>query len=216
VFNINYRLSPKHPFPAALIDCSNALSYALREAARLGGDPRRLVLAGESAGANLATALTLLTCVRRSEPWAQKVYALGQVPRAVLPMCGVLQVSDPQRFARRRPLPAFLHDRLVEVANSYLHSAPAESVALADPLLMLEDGPALDRPLPPIFAGVGTRDPLLDDTRRLGQALSRLGSAHEIRYYPGEVHAFHALVYRAQARACWRDQFAFLARHLGD
>jgi acetyl esterase len=214
VFNINYRLSPKHPFPAALIDCCAALSYVAREAARLGGDPRRLVLAGESAGANLVTALTLLTCLRRDEPWAQAAYALDLVPRAVLPMCGMLQVSDPHRFARRKPLSPWLHDRLVEVTHAYLREAPSASMALADPLVLLENQPALSRPLPPFFAGVGTRDPLLDDTRRLGQALSRLQSPHEIRYYPGEVHAFHALVYRPQARQCWRDQFEFLARYL--
>ena len=60
---------------------------------------------------------------------------------------------------------------------------------------------------------MGTRDPLLDDTRRLGAALDRLGVPYEVRYYPGEIHAFHALVWRPQARAFWRDTFAFLDRY---
>ncbi len=215
VFNINYRLSPKHPFPAALIDCCSALLHVAERAAALGGDLGRLVIAGESAGANLATALTLLTCVRRPEPWAQRVFDLGLVPRAVLPMCGMLQVSDAERFARRKTLPQWVLDRLTEVTHAYLQDRPAEQTELADPLVMLEKGPELARPLPPFFAGVGTRDPLLDDTRRLGQALTRLQVPHEVRYYPGELHAFHALVYRPQALACWRDQFAFLERYLG-
>ena len=214
VFNINYRLSPRHPFPAALSDCGAALLYLAREAGALGGDLGLVVIAGESAGANLATALTLLSCMRRPEPWAQRVFALGLVPRAVLPMCGLLQVSDTERFARRRPLSPWLIDRLTETTHAYLNHAPAESVALADPLLILENSPVLDRPLPPFFAGVGTRDPLLDDTRRLGQALTRLKVPNEMRYYPGEVHAFHALVYRQHAKQCWRDQFAFLDRYL--
>jgi acetyl esterase len=215
VFNINYRLSPQHPFPAALIDCCAALAYVARQAAALGGDPRRLVLAGESAGANLVTALTLLTCVQRQEPWAQRVFELGLVPAAALPMCGMLQVSDSERFARRKQLPQWVSDRLTEVTHAYLRQSPAEQLDLADPLCLLERGPALARPLPPFFAGVGTRDPLLDDTRRLGQALTRLQVPHELRYYPGELHAFHALVYRAQAKQCWRDQFTFLDRYLG-
>ena len=37
VFNINYRLSPQHPFPAALIDCCAALAYVARHAQELGG-----------------------------------------------------------------------------------------------------------------------------------------------------------------------------------
>ena len=166
--------------------------------------------------ANLVTALTLLTCMQRPEPWARRVFELGLVPRAVLPMCGMLQVSDSERFARRKQLPQWVSDRLTEVTHAYLQKSPAEQLELADPLVLLESAPALARPLPPFFAGVGTRDPLLDDTRRLGQALARLQVPHELRYYPGELHAFHALVYRPQAKQCWRDQFAFLDRYLGD
>ena len=66
----------------------------------------------------------------------------------------------------------------------------------------------------PFFAPVGTRDPLLDDTRRLEKALTRLRVPCEARYYPDEIHAFHALVWRPQARACWRDALAFLDRRL--
>lgn len=215
VFNINYRLSPRHPFPAALIDCCAALAYVAQRAAALGGDLGRLVVAGESAGANLTAALTLLLCIQRPEPWAQRVFDLGLVPRAVLPMCGMLQVSDAERFGRRKPLPPWVRDRLTEVAHAYLQDPPPGLAALADPLVVLESAPTLARPLPPLFAGVGTRDPLLDDTRRLGQALARLQVPHEVRYYPGELHAFHALIYRPQALACWRDQFEFLHRYLG-
>ena len=71
-----------------------------------------------------------------------------------------------------------------------------------------------DRPLPPFFAPVGTRDPLLDDTRRLARALDGLGVPCEARYYPGGIHAFHALVWDPAARACWRDALAFLDRHM--
>ena len=63
-------------------------------------------------------------------------------------------------------------------------------------------------------AGVGTADPLLDDTRRLARALDRLCVPHQARYYPGEIHAFHAFVFRQAARRCWQDQFAFIDRYL--
>ena len=86
--------------------------------------------------------------------------------------------------------------------------------ALADPLLILEQASAPDRPLPPFFAPVGTADPVLDDTRRLARALGRLSVPCEARYYEGEPHAFHAISFRENARRCWRDTFAFLDRAL--
>jgi acetyl esterase len=135
----------------------------------------------------------------------------------VLPACGILQVTDVERFQRRKQkLSPFLRDRLREVEESYLPDTQPRGPArdLADPLVWLERAPAPERPLPPFFAAVGTADVLLDDTRRLKAALDRLGTPCEARYYPGEVHAFHALVWRPGARAFWRESFAFLDRHV--
>ncbi len=212
VFNISYRLAPRHPFPAALEDCCAAYAWVVRNAASYGGDPSRLLLAGESAGANLVTALAVAACYRRDEPWARAVFDTGVVPRAVLPACGILQVSDTARFARRRKLPLFLVDRLTEVEEAYLgpSKATVRERELADPLLVLERGARPDRPLPPFFVPVGTADPLLDDTRRLKAALDRLGVRCDARYYPGELHAFHAVFFRKPARRCWRDIYQFL------
>jgi acetyl esterase len=218
VFNINYRLAPGYPYPAAIQDACAALTWVRDHAERFGGDADRLVLAGESAGANLVTALAVATSYRRPEPWARAVFDADIRARAVIPACGILQVSDPARFGRRKKLPSFLMDRIEEVADSYLGAAehhPHGGIELADPLLILERGDAPDRSLPPVFTFVGTRDPLLDDTRRLHAALTRLGATCEIRYYPGEVHAFHAMVWRPQAIDCWRESFRFLNGQLG-
>jgi acetyl esterase len=81
-------------------------------------------------------------------------------------------------------------------------------------LLVLERARAPQRPLPTFYAFVGTKDPLLDDTRRLARALTQHGVPHAVRYYPGEVHAFHALVFRRVARDCWRDMLGFVAEAL--
>lgn len=219
VVNISYRLAPRHRFPAAIDDTCAAWLWTLANLERLGGDPSRIVVAGESAGGNLITALTLATCQRRSEPYARAVFDAGVVPRAALPFCAVLEVSRGDRHARRRPLPVWLDQMMRSLEHVYLGDHRPASCDLADPLCVIESageegGPPLDRPLPPFFAPVGTRDPLLDDTRRLQKALARLQVPCEARYYPDEIHAFHALVWRRQARACWRDALAFLDRHL--
>jgi acetyl esterase len=217
VVSINYRLAPHHPFPAALQDACQAYVWVTRNIGAYGGDLKRLVLAGESAGANLATSLAIAACYPRAEPYARAVFDTGVVPSVVAPACGVLQVSDAQRFSRRKRIPVFIQDRLTEVEHAYLgalRGATPAQLELANPLLVLEQGRAPERRLPPFFAPVGTMDPLLDDTRRLKAALEKLGVPCQALYYPGEIHAFHAFVMRANARRCWRDTFAFLDEHL--
>lgn len=216
VFNVSYRLAPKHRFPSAIEDVCRAFSWVMKNAERFGADPTRVVLAGESAGANLAASLAVTLAYEREEPFAREAFALGVVPKAVVPACGVFQVSDLARLKKRKPgMSTFIADRLEEVETAYLGPDPSScSRDLADPLLVFERGEAPSRPIPPFFLPVGTRDPLLPDTRRMAVALKKLGVEAVDAYYPGELHAFHALVMRESARRCWRDTFDFLDRHV--
>ena len=219
VFNISYRLAPKHRFPAAMHDACTALGWVCANAPRYGGDLSRLVLGGESAGANLVTSLALATSYRRPEPWARAVFDTGIQPKAVVAACGIYHVSDISRFRKRWPhMSTFIHDRLLEVSHSYLgkrgEHEPGQ-LDLADPLVVLERGDVPDRPLPPFFTPCGTADPLIEDTQRLAAALERMGVECDARYYPGELHAFHAMVFTRSARRCWTHTYKFLDRHVG-
>jgi acetyl esterase len=214
VANASYRLSPRHKFPGAHEDAAAAYRWVVENIAGHGGDPSQIILAGESAGANLAASLAIATSYRRPEPWAASLFGLPQ-PKAVIAGCGLLQVSSPERFARPGRVGRFLQDRMDEVTEAYLDGTRATAAcAMADPLCLLETGGAPQRPLPPFFAFCGTWDMLIHDTRRLGTALERLKVPHEIRYYPRGVHGFHAFVFDPNARQCWRDTFAFLGRTL--
>ncbi|MCX7807168.1 MAG: alpha/beta hydrolase [Deltaproteobacteria bacterium] len=219
VFVINYRLAPKHPYPAAVEDCALAYEWLTRNAQDWGGDPKRIIVAGESAGANLTMALAIAACFERPEPFAQRVWKTQIVPSAFLPACGIFQVSDPDRFARRVPLPSrFVLDRIEEVSHAYLGhlSHPSmvgsEALTFADPLIFFEKKPSPSRPLPPIMITCGTRDVLLEDSQRLDRALKALGAPVETVFYPGEPHAFHAFIFRDAAQKWWKDTFEFLAR----
>ena len=224
VVNISYRLAPQHPYPAAIQDTCGAYRWLAQHITQLGGDPERVAVAGESAGGNLITALTLTTTQRRAEPWARAVYDTGLVPKAALPFCAMLEVSRPERFAERRRLPRWVDGMIRDASASYLHGFPrnpCKETELADPLRVLEECVGgipvehhFERPLPPFFAPVGTRDPLLDDTRRLEKALAALNVPCEARYYPGGIHAFQALIWDPAARRCWRDALAFLDRSM--
>ncbi|NUP07372.1 MAG: alpha/beta hydrolase [Polyangiaceae bacterium] len=211
VFNINYRLAPKHPYPAAIEDCADAYAWVVENAARFGGDPSRILLAGESAGANLVTSMTVAAAYDRPEPYARRILETGIVPKATIPACGILQVSDVERLARRRRISPFILDRLLEVSTVYLPlGSAAGACELADPLCIIERSGPPARALPPFFIPCGTKDPLLDDTRRLGKALATIGVRADVRIYPGEPHAFHALMWRPHARKCWAETYAFL------
>ncbi len=215
VCNVDYRLAPQHPFPAAIEDACAAWSWAADHVGDHGGDTQRMALAGESAGANLALSVVLACCTRRPEPFAAPLFARGLRPAAALLYCGFLQTSMPARY-RRAGVSAFAARLATDAARSYLGQAaehPGAAHALADPLCVVE---AMRAPsgLPPLFIAAGLDDPAAADSRRLEQALRRLQSPFTAHFYAGEPHAFHVMFWRAQAMRCWRDSFQFLREHL--
>jgi acetyl esterase len=60
VVSADYRLAPEHKFPAAHDDAAAAWRWLVGAARDLGGDPRRMAVAGEDAGGNLALNVALL------------------------------------------------------------------------------------------------------------------------------------------------------------
>ncbi len=219
VFNIDYRLAPAHPFPAAVEDVTRAFAWVTEHARDFGAEPDHIAVAGESAGANLVTALTIATCFERSEPWARAAFERGLVPRAVLPACGLLQVTEPGRFARKWPhISTAANDQISVIVDEYLKDRdrlPREMIDFADPLVLLERGDVPARPLPPFLVTCGTKDPLLDDARRLHAALQKRGVPSELQVYKGELHAFQVAVMTPNARRFWRDTYRFLERENG-
>jgi acetyl esterase len=213
VCNVDYRLAPQNPFPAAVEDACAAWTWVLDHVREFGGDPRRVALAGESAGANLALSVVLACCTQRPEPFAEPLFRRGARPVTALLYCGFLQTSQPSRF--RDMGASALAARIAEDASrSYLGidaEAPGAAQAMADPLCIVEQmaSPSL---LPAMFIAAGLGDPLVGDSQRLETALQRLGSHCSAHYYPGETHAFHVMFWRENAKRCWRDTFDHLAR----
>jgi acetyl esterase len=62
---LDFRMAPEYPFPAAVEDCYGALCGIADEAARLGVDPDRIVISGDSSGANMAVVVAMMARDRR-------------------------------------------------------------------------------------------------------------------------------------------------------
>ncbi len=218
VFNINYRLGPKHIFPEPLEDAAAALLWVHRHAAEYGGDRERLAIAGESAGGNLVTALAVASAARMPQAFASRLYDANISLRAAIATYPLLDICDAERMLASERLPFLAKRLLYDAATAYLGSnflEVARREPLASPLLVLERGLApLGRPLAPFFISVGTRDILLPQAKRMSAVLDRLGVQHGLFVAPGEVHGFDAMVWRAAAREKWSRVHAFLAEQM--
>ena len=60
VLPVCYRLAPFSKYPTALLDCYDALLWAVENATSISADPQKIVVMGDSAGGNLATAVCLM------------------------------------------------------------------------------------------------------------------------------------------------------------
>lgn len=219
VFNLEYRRGTRH-YPACIADVCAAATWVHKYGAKYGANPDQLIIAGESAGGNLALALTLACSYARKERWAKAVWDAGIRPRAAAIACGILQVSEPERFEVKGLLGAWISDCIADATANYLpnRQAVAGQYPLADPVVLLEeevDPPT--RPLPPMFVACGAADPLQLDSQRLASALDRMGVMHDLRLYKGAGHGFHVLTpWTRRASELWTDQFAFLQKALDE
>ncbi len=176
VLAVDYRLAPEDPFPAAVEDASAALRWAYANAARLGADPRRIGVGGDSAGGNLAAVVSQLAA--REGDLAPALQLL------------IYPATDMTRRRRSRELfgEGFLltSSEMDWFQANYLGAAGTQaSDPRASPLLA-ED---LSR-LPAALIVTAAFDPLRDEGEAYAGALRSAGTPVTLRRFPGLVHGF--------------------------
>lgn len=176
--NLDYRLAPEYPYPAAVEDGLLAVRWAEQNAARYGGDASRLAVGGDSAGGNLAAAVSVALA---EEGQAQKV-------KAALLIYGVFNLKAAlQEPSGVSPISLNPED-LRMMAWAYLGEDLPESLLIhprVSPALGVQAGA-----FPPSFLVAGTLDPLLPQSQEMARALQRAGVEHELRVFESMPHAF--------------------------
>jgi acetyl esterase len=174
VVSVDYRRAPENKFPAAHEDALAAYRWLSKNAASVNGDAKRLALAGESAGGNLAVATAVA---------AHKAGLTA--PKHVLSVYPVAQSNTETESYRKyadamplnRPMMLWFIDNVTK--------GPADA---KDPRIDLVHADL--KGLPPVTVINAEIDPLRDDGAQLEQALRTAGVSVERKVYPGVTHEF--------------------------
>ncbi len=178
VFSVDYRLAPEHRFPAAFEDALAAVDWVLGETEMLGVDRRRIAIAGDSSGANLAAAVAL----------ALRDRGIALALQALVYPATDLRPEAMQAFASRAEFASdFLLDRASiewSIANYLRHESDAVDWR-ASPML----APSLAGAAPAYVLTAGF-DPLRDEGRAYAARLLAEGVTATSECFEGQVHGF--------------------------
>lgn len=172
---VDYRLAPEHPFPAGLEDVEDAIAWAAVNKADFVGPGRPLIVAGDSAGGNLAT---VALAAGRTGGWA------GDVALQVL----FYPVADCDMDTPSYGLPddALFLTR-ADMLWFFRHYAPEAS--WSDPRVSPLRTPDLAG-LPPAWIATAEYDVLRDEAEAYARRLEAAGVAVQLHRYERMGHGF--------------------------
>jgi acetyl esterase len=203
VVAVDYRLSPEHPYPAALDDCHAALCWLSDRADALGMDRDRIAVRGVSAGGGLAAALALLL---RDEGGPRLCFQFLVTPA----LDDRLRTDSVQRFTdtplwtaqnARDSWAAYLGADRAGRANVPVYAAPARADDLTE--------------LPAAYISVMEFDPLRDEGIAYARALLAAGINVELHLFPGTFHGSVAIGRAEVSRRERQEEISVLMRHVG-
>jgi acetyl esterase len=172
-----YRLAPEHPFPAAPDDAWAALNWVAEHARRLGGDPARLAVAGDSAGATLAAVVAIQ---------ARDAGGPGIAFQAlVYPAAAGGHPGDYPSHELHAAGPT-LTRRTMAYFNRHYFGAEGKAPDFRGAPLLATNLAGL----PPALVMLAAHDALRDEGLAYGEALLQAGNAVTLIEYHGLAHGF--------------------------
>jgi acetyl esterase len=178
VVTVGYRLAPEHPFPAAVHDCYATVRWLAEDGEQIGADPGRLAVGGDSAGGNLAAAVTLLARDRGGPGLAGQLLVYPNTDYRA-DTASLRENVDPYLFNRTSVDWYWGH---------YLTSPADGDNPLASPLRAADLAG-----LPPALVITAEYDPLRDEGERYAQRLAAAGVPVTLSRYDGMIHGFFAM-----------------------
>jgi acetyl esterase len=175
VFSVEYRKAPESPFPAAVDDCLSSLTFISKNSGSLKIDPARIAVGGDSAGGNLAAAISLLA---RDAGGPAISFQLLIYPATDHRLSHPSIDSNGEGYLLTKKVMQYFRG----------HYLPREADWLdwrASPLL----AKSLAK-LPPAYVLTAGFDPLRDEGKAYADRLAREGVKTEYRNYADMVHGF--------------------------
>jgi acetyl esterase len=175
VVSVDYGLAPECPYPAGLYDCVDAARWLGEHGGELGIEVERLLIGGDSAGANL-TAATLLKL--RDE-------GRGPAFRGALLIYGRFAGGDTPSITAWGDRDLMLSRPFMDWCIQHYTGGNADP---EDPYFAPLTADLTG--FPPAVLVVGTLDPLLSDSEFFAAALKKAGAPTELHVFEDGIHAF--------------------------
>lgn len=195
----DYRLCPEHRFPAAADDCLTCYRWVVDNAADLGIDRSRIVVAGVSAGGNLAASVSLMCRDRCLQmPCLQMLIYPALDDRMTSQSMHVH--TDKPGWRRIDTQHMWAHYLGPKVRDVSIYAAPAHATDLSG--------------LPRAYVMTAELDPLRDEALDYAMRLMAAGVPVDLRNFAGAFHGFDVVREAPLSRAALDEQVLMINRAL--
>lgn len=176
VVSCRYRLAPEAPYPAAIDDAMSASRSIAGDPGRYGGDPARIIIAGDSAGGNLAAAVALRARDEGAVAFAAQLLIYPVIDH-------VANTASRREFSK-----GYMLDSMPFYTDCYIPDPGHRTEPYASPIHARSLAG-----LPPAVVLTAGFDPLRDEGQAYAHALEKAGIPVRLLHYPEMIHGFTLL-----------------------